>query len=265
MYYTKNQSFKLRIIIETTGERYVVKDANKSLLVRDLKEKIEAQAGIPSFLLLLFYLDECPLTDSKPLSYFHVLPDGKIKVRVWKTHETLINAARVGIHEVVEKQLHPKTTCASAAHDPERMLIALFISCFHGNCDIVEQLLKLGVNYRKPLPSGRDAILVAAVRGNIRCVELLLHRKVRPHEWNFERMSLTNWELQDRIKTTLDRIEKTKTSQNLLDSSRLTYSQTYDSAFSTWYTGEHAQLYLCQILQGVKQKPKKDQRPVFRP
>ena len=93
---------------------------------------------------------------------------------------------------------------------------------------------------------------------------LLVHRKVRPYEWNHERMSLTNWSLQDKIRSTLDRIEKTRTIRNNGIYSRLTNSQKYDSALSTWYQGEHAQLYLCEILNG-EDKVKNDNRPVFLP
>ena len=78
---------------------------------------------------------------------------------------------------VVEKELQPKSISPSSAYDSDRLLIAMFIASFHGNYEIVEQLLKLGVKYRKMLPSGREAIVVAVIRGNIRCLELLCKYK----------------------------------------------------------------------------------------
>lgn len=49
-----------------------------------------------SYLLQLYYLDECPLEDTKSLMYFHILPEAKIKVRVWKTNKNLVIASRNG-------------------------------------------------------------------------------------------------------------------------------------------------------------------------
>jgi len=265
MYLKNGELYKLRVLNETTNDRCVIKDVNKSTTVEILKEKIEGLTGIPSFLLQLYYLDECPLLSSKHLGYFHVQGDAKLRANVWRSHRQLVVAARKGDLEDLVKELQSKSSTCKTRFDPERCLTALYIACYYGNCDIVEYLLKQGVECRKKLPSGKDSIFVAALRGNIKCVELLLRRKVRPHEWNNERMSLTNWELQDRIKTTLDRIEQTKTTTNACTQSRLTYSQHYDSSFATWYTGSHAQLYLCEILKGTKRKDREDGRPVFKP
>ena len=96
----------------------------------------------------------------------------------------------------------------------------------------------------------------------------LVGRKVRPHEWNLERSSLTCWSLQDRIKSSLDRIETTGSNvQKHTMFSRLTTSQKYDSALSTWYNGQHGQIYLCQILPEAGEAIKQTihDKPVFRP
>jgi len=49
-----------------------------------------------SYLFQLYYLDECALVDTKSLSYFHILPDAKLKARVWKTNHKLVIAAKDG-------------------------------------------------------------------------------------------------------------------------------------------------------------------------
>ena len=49
-----------------------------------------------SYLLQLYYLDECALVDSNTIAYFHILPDSKLKARIWKTNERLVVAARNG-------------------------------------------------------------------------------------------------------------------------------------------------------------------------
>ena len=68
----------------------------------------------------------------------------------------------------------PAKTTTTIKHDLDRPLTALFIACFHGNDEVVENLLQKGiVNERKPLLSGIDCIQVAATRDHARCVELL--------------------------------------------------------------------------------------------
>ena len=94
---------------------------------------------------------------------------------------------------------------------------------------------------------------------------LPVRRRIRPHEWNNDRMSLTNWSLQDRIKATMDRIA-TKTPVLSTDvNSRMTNSQRFDSSLPTWMRGEHAQMYLCDILDGSRTPTPEVERPVFRP
>ena len=71
-------------------------------------------------------------------------------------------------------QLFPSSSSTATKHDLDRPLTALFVACFHGNDEVVENLLQKGVvNERKPLLSGRDCIQVAATRDHARCVELL--------------------------------------------------------------------------------------------
>ena len=178
-----------------------------------------------------------------------------------------MTAAKQGDWCAVRKEVYQRCACVNddETMDEDKALYALFISCFHGHEEVVANLLKEGVKYRKCLPSGLDAIEIAATMGNVKCVESLLRRKVRPHEWNNDRMSLTNWNLQDRIKTTLDRIATTRKIQNNTLYSRLTNSQKYDSALSTWYNGEYGQIYLCEILDSSDKDESKDNKPVFRP
>ena len=97
-----------------------------------------------------------------------------------------------------------------------------------------------------------------------------VRRKFRPYEWNHERNSLMNWELQDRIKATLERIETKRKISKTQHYTRLTESQKYDSFLSTWYCGEYGKIYLCVILTGemnTKKNPNpvKYNKPVFRP
>ena len=42
------------------------------------------------------YLDQCELTDSKTLSYFHVCPEAKLNVQLWEEWVPLIIAASYG-------------------------------------------------------------------------------------------------------------------------------------------------------------------------
>ncbi|XP_066919814.1 ankyrin repeat domain-containing protein 60-like [Clytia hemisphaerica] len=274
----KEELFKVRIHVEATGDHITLKKIKNDLKISQLKEKIEGFVGIPSYLLQLFYLDECALVDEKSLSYFHILPDARIKARVWKTNRKLVAAARYGSWEDVLAELYLPATkeeiskaSLHTSHDLDRPLTALFISCFHGNDAVVEKLLQQGVvNERKPLLSGRHAVQVAATRHHARCVELLLRRKFRPYEWNHERNSLMNWELQDRIKATLERIETKRKISKTQHYTRLTESQKYDSFLSTWYCGEYGKIYLCVILTGetntkTNPNPIKYNKPVFRP
>jgi len=101
---------------------------------------------------------------------------------------------------------------------------------------------------------------------------LSVRRKFRPYEWNHERSSLMNWELQDRIKATLERIATRRKISKTLHYTRLTNSQKFDSSLSTWYRGDCGQIYLCVILadgENSSEKPRKSdetlKRPVFKP
>lgn len=262
--------FRLSIILDTAEEGYVINNVSKSSTVRDLKEKFEFVSGLPSYLIELFYLDECSLVDSKALGHYHILPESKLKARVWRWSIKLVTAAMEGDVSTVHQQIHWQSSPgkSDAPNDTlmmDKALCALFIGCFHGHDELVNQLLQLGVKYRKPLPSGVDAIQIATSRGNIKCIELLLRRKIRPHEWNNDRMSLTNWYLQDRIKSTLDRIGKTTKIENNVLYTRLTNSQKYDSALSTWYNGHYGQIYACEILDGSKVNDRDTTKPVFLP
>lgn len=260
-------SFKLHVLLETTRECYVITGVSRNSTIKELKYKLESVCGVPSFLMDLYYLDECALVDTDTLSYYHILRDARLKARVWRYSEKLVTSAKSGNWEDVRTQIspHSSTNEDDANYDPDKALWTLFIGCCHGHEELVDNLLKLGVNYRKSLPSGLDAIQVAVQRGHIKCVELLLRRKVRPHEWNNERMSLTCWPLQDRIKSTLERIEKTTNIQNNAMYSRLTNSQKYDSALPTWYNGEFGQMYLCEILDSTNKEESGEDKPVFRP
>lgn len=217
-----------------------------------------------SHLLELFYLDECPLLDSEPLSSFHILSDAHIKARGWKTNEKLIQASRDGDWEALHKEI-----VASCRHelkyDNNKALSALLIACYHGNAILVGKLLKTGVNCRACFHSGKDALCVAVSRGHISCCELLLQRKVRSFEWKSNLTSLTNWNLQERIKRSLDRIEKTRQVQTNGQYSRLTNSQMYDSALSTWFKSTHARIYLCEILDSSQTKFARREKLVFKP
>ncbi|XP_057317200.1 ankyrin repeat domain-containing protein 60-like isoform X2 [Hydractinia symbiolongicarpus] len=250
---------KLYVYIETTKENVVVTNVNKNLTVSKLKERIEDLVGIPSHLLELFYLDECPLLDSKPLSYFHILSDAHIKARGWKTNKNLIQASRDGDWEALHKEI--LASCRyEIRYDHNKALSALLIACYHGNAILVEKLLKTGVNCRACFHSGKDALCVAVSRGQISC----LQRKVRSFEWKNNRTSLTNWSLQERIKRGLDRIEETRKVQTNEQYSRLTNSQMYDSALSTWFKSTHAQIYLCEILDS-QTKSTRRKKLVFKP
>lgn len=63
-----------------------------------------------------------------------------------------------------------------------------------------------------------------------------------------------NWELQDRIKSTIERIESKRRVSKTQHFTRLTESQKYDSFLSTWYKGDTGQIYLCVILPPQKQE-----------
>ena len=78
-------------------------------------------------------------------------------------------------------------------------------------------------------------------------------------------MSLTNWDVQNRIKATLDRIEQTCTTANKSEPTRLTFTQQFDSALQTHLSGPYAQVYLCEILKGGRRKSKENSKPVFKP
>lgn len=63
-----------------------------------------------------------------------------------------------------------------------------------------------------------------------------------------------NWELQDRIKSTIERIESKRRVSKTQHFTRLTESQKYDSSLSTWYKGDTGQIYLCVILPPQQQQ-----------
>jgi len=155
----------------------MITGVNRNSSVKELKYKFESVFGIPSFLVELYYLDECPLLDSEPLSYYHILPDAKLKAHVWRYSEKLVTAARCGNLSAVREEIFQTCKSLKEDYDADKALWALFIGCFHGHEEMVDNLLKEGVKYRKCLPSGLDAIQVAATRGNIKCVELLLSMK----------------------------------------------------------------------------------------
>lgn len=53
MYLKNAELYKLRVLNETTNDRCVIKDVDKSTTVEILKEKIEALTGIPRYLINL--------------------------------------------------------------------------------------------------------------------------------------------------------------------------------------------------------------------
>ena len=71
------QSYKLQVVLEPCGVVQVVTGVNRSSTVKQLKHKIESMMGIPSFLVELYYLDECALVDDEPLHFYHILPDAR--------------------------------------------------------------------------------------------------------------------------------------------------------------------------------------------
>ena len=79
-----------------------------------------------------------------------------------------------------------------------------------------------------------------------------------------------NWNLQDRIKSTIERIESKRRVSKTQHFTRVTESQKYDSFLSTWYKGEVGQIYLCIILPSYIEAEKSKKRntkklKVFRP
>ena len=80
----------------------------------------------------------------------------------------------------LKKLLH-MTSCNHSTKDgysADRAHVALFIACHYGHAHMVEYLISLGMNTRKCMPSGKEAIVVAATRGHIRCTELIRKLKV---------------------------------------------------------------------------------------
>lgn len=248
------KKFKLKVEIDLIDGEYVLAKVSRSTTILALKRKLEVESGVPSQLLQLYYLDECALLDDDAVSNYHVLPDATLSARVfWPWANLIMAVKRNCLPDTMRSLAAVAAACGCPApHEPrldlERVGAALYYACHLGLTEMVEKLLELGVDRRRKLPSGGDAIEVAVRRGHMRCAELLLDRKVRQYEWSYEREHLTNWPLQDRVRANMLRISKIADGASSQQEQRVTESWKFDSSLSTWFRGPYQQMYLCNIL-----------------
>ncbi|KAK3711168.1 hypothetical protein QZH41_018521, partial [Actinostola sp. cb2023] len=163
-----------------TNEPCTIDKVFPSMTVKELKDRIEVETGIPGHLQRLRYLDGYDLEDSSHLSFFHVVPGAKLQVLLWPEWILLVTAACKGdYYGVLDCKirdpfslLNPKST----RDFNEKATVALYIAAHRGHVFIVSRLIEAGVDPVTMLPSERSPIHVAVEREHVTCVSILIGR-----------------------------------------------------------------------------------------
>jgi hypothetical protein len=233
--------------------------------VRELKCYAELVVGIPSNLQRLQYLDEGDMMDVSDLKYNDVVAGATIKLKIWRTWESLVAAAARGDIENVFKQdivvskewekLDPLLYKTKVAVTSDRAAVALFIAAHRGNVELIRSLIDgttADVNMKTPF--GRSPLHVASSQGHSICIDTMLQKGAsidEPDEQgktplmiasqcgfkDSERhLFLFQWQ------TRAAKIKSRKINTSLM------MHQQFDSKFPIWFQGTHAQVYYCQTL-----------------
>eukprot|EP00795_Rhopilema_esculentum_P010821 gene10821-19633_t len=264
--YGSAKNFKLRVHVKNLHEYYTVSDLTSSTTVTKLKEKLEAITGIPTPLQRLYFLDQCDMVDGQTLECFHILPNSKLSLRLFKPWQEIIEACCKGNVERLEKLL-PLNRGKLSEWDKFYIYVAIFVATHRGHMNILERLLQTNVDVKNCLPSGRHPLLIAVQRKQLKCTEVLLGRRVRAHEWSNNREALHNWKVQARVKANYEKVKEKMQQWEHARSYRMTKAQMFDSTIPTWIQGPLAKKYLCIILDGTvtAKELSRGERKVFRP
>uniref|UniRef100_H3ABC2 Ankyrin repeat domain 60 n=1 Tax=Latimeria chalumnae TaxID=7897 RepID=H3ABC2_LATCH len=267
----KQRYYSLNVKLEETGEIFTAERCYNNMKMRELKERMELVAGIPTNFQRLTYLDEGDLLDDSTLKFNDIVPGGTITLKIWH-HESwshLVKAASEGDIQKLESLGVTKDTAFSTPNsqhmDPSqksswiahRAFVALYISAHRGYLRATKFLLKHGASTQAKTPVGRTALHVAAAMGNSDCIDELLNYEARIHApdnkrltaldlaglWGQKKSERQLFLFQWKQRAAAMRI-KTK-----LDESELFAHQKFDSKLKTWQTGSHAKLYMANLLK----------------
>ncbi|XP_048587148.1 ankyrin repeat domain-containing protein 60 [Nematostella vectensis] len=248
-----------------TDEKFTISRVCPGMTVKDLKNRIELETGVPRHLLRLRYLDGYDLTDDRRLSYYNMVPAATVQVLLWPEWVSLVTAACKGdYYGVLASQI--RTPAKLGQNTPrefnEKALVALYIASHRGHVNVVSRLVESGVYPCTKLPSGRSPLHAAVNRKQITCVSILIGRSrgltedKMSHDNAVRRssfLSIANiinkrggWKLI--VRQYEERMRRQREKSKLPMVPRREF-QKYDSTFPTHLSGPLARMYLCNILQ----------------
>ncbi|CAH1269021.1 ANKRD60 [Branchiostoma lanceolatum] len=262
------RTFSLKVLLVPTGEMFTIGQVYPEMQVWQLKESVELEAGIPSNLQRLSYLDEGDMHEDSDLRYNDIVQGGTIKLKVWSQWQTLVEAAAEGdIEKVFQLGVTPDTKFHSPTSDymgprqrrawfAERAAVALFIASNRGHLDLMHSLMDKGADVNATTPSGRTALHAAAARGRGECVDILLEKGARINAADREGKTALTIAADSNHKKTerhlfLFQWQVRATEMRANGSSQdvnLKAHQLFDSKTPTWLKGTYGQLYMAQIL-----------------
>ncbi|KAI8504711.1 Ankyrin repeat domain-containing protein 60 [Branchiostoma belcheri] len=262
------RTFSLKVVLVPTGEMFTIGQAYPEMQVWQLKEAVELEAGIPSNLQRLSYLDEGDMHEDSDLRHNDIVQGGTIKLKVWSQWQTLVEAAAEGdIEKVFQLGVTPDTKFRSPTSDymgprqrrawfAERAAVALFIASNRGHLDLMHSLMEEGADVNATTPSGRTALHAAAARGRGECVDILLEKGARINAADREGKTALTIAADSNHKKTerhlfLFQWQVRATQMRANGSSQdvtLKAHQLFDSKTPTWLKGTQGQLYFAQIL-----------------
>lgn len=167
---------------------YSLRDVSVKSLISQVKSEVELRVGIPTDLIHLYFMNE-ELTDERILKDFKVKHGCILRVRLRKIWLGLYLASSEGdsyeLFKNCVKATDVENTTQSGdsivdAHVWKKLVekrgtVALFIATFHGYLSLMLDLLNhSAANINGSTIFGRTALHLAAFRGHIGCVSLLL-------------------------------------------------------------------------------------------
>ncbi|KAJ6665698.1 hypothetical protein lerEdw1_002068 [Lerista edwardsae] len=192
--------FSVRLYVAPLDEIYMVSDCHQDLTMKTLKCRLEILAGIPVNFQRLQYLDEMDLDDNSTFKSNDIIPGGTITMKIWHEDawERLVIAAAKGNTKKLRSLGATKTSLFRTAHasllSPEeesnwlahRAFVALFVTVARNDGVAAKFLLENGADVRYKSPLGRTVLHIAAARGKLDCLDLLLKYGSKVTEEDFE-------------------------------------------------------------------------------
>lgn len=276
---SKRQSRRHDLKLELpTDEIVEIKNVETTLRVSKFKLRIEKEFGIPCFLQRLSYLDAVDLPDDSNLEHSDVVPGATIRLSTWSNWDLFLCAALQGD---LRRLLADGDVLGMTNWHKKRAWTLTYLAAHYGHFEILLRMLGTGaVSVNDTTESGRTPLHAAAYRGNWKCLCALLEKgadititdndgrtaldlsKIGSKETcrKCEKsLNFCAWNLQK--KEIAERNKNRKPSLQVLryEGERRAH-QFADSTLQTWYTGEHAQIYMSHPTNPVSLPPQKKTR-----